>query len=69
MIKSTLAIVAAATALSLIPAASTTSAAQAACYRVCTSVPVATFCRTPFGVRIACGVRLQRVCSIPRVCY
>lgn len=67
MIKSTLAVLAAATVLSLAPTA--TPSAEAACVRVCTSVPVATFCRTIFGVRVACGVRFQRVCSIPRVCW
>ncbi len=63
-----LTLAAAGSVLALSPlAASPASAGQ--CVRVCSSVPVAKFCRTPFGVRIACGVRFVRVCSIPRLCW
>lgn len=68
MRKIALALVAGAAALSLSPVA-TTPAAAGQCVRVCSLVPVAKFCSTPFGVRVACGVRLVRVCSIPRVCW
>lgn len=68
MKKIALALVAAGSVIALSPlAASPASAGQ--CVRVCSMVPVAKFCRTPFGVRIACGIKLVRVCSIPRLCW
>ena len=63
-----LALVAAGSVLALSPLASPPASAGQ-CVRVCSAVPVAKFCRTPFGVRIACGVKFVRVCSIPRVCW